>query len=170
MSWNERIFGNAVGERIVKTVFDEHKEQATIHFASGATLALSLDGDCCSRSYFTNEAQFADLIGATATKIEERNEFPEGFQEYDLENTDSLSWHFLVFTTDKGHFTIDWRNDSNGYYDGSLSAEYVGPPHGPWTPAEAFKRGLIDRVEAAVQSDQAAENGLPESACIDWKS
>jgi len=29
-----------------------------------------------------------------------------------------VSAHFLVIDTDKGGYSIAWRNDSNGYYDG----------------------------------------------------
>ena len=41
------------------------------------------------------------------------------------EGEDSVSGHCIVFTTDQGHETIDWRNDSNGYYDGSASFNIV---------------------------------------------
>ena len=33
----------------------------------------------------------------------------------------------ILITTDKGHITVDWRNDSNGYYDGTIRASLVTP-------------------------------------------
>lgn len=35
-----------------------------------------------------------------------------------------IRWAFLVFETDRGHATIDWRNDSNGYYSGNVATEW----------------------------------------------
>lgn len=152
-------FRQAIGSVVARVEASTRGESATIHMHGGATLRLVLDGDCCSSSYFTKEAQFADLVGAKILAFEEVDSSPDGFEEYDLDGTDSLSWHFLKVTTDKGHVTIDWRNDSNGYYDGTLSAEYDGPPHGPFGPREMLERGLIDADEAAVLSDLCAESG-----------
>lgn len=85
----------------------------------GRTLALELQADCCSRSYFADLKQFEELVGSTILDAEER-EGP------DTENDgDVMRWHFLVLKTDKGHVTIDWRNESNGYYDGELEWSIV---------------------------------------------
>lgn len=86
----------------------------------GRRVYLTLEGDCCSTSHFTDPKQFQDLVGTTIHTVEDRegqshNNLPEP------EGACSISWHFLVFTTSAGHVTIDWHNDSNGYYDGSLS-------------------------------------------------
>lgn len=35
-------------------------------------------------------------------------------------------WYFLVFFTSGGHVTIDWRNDSNGYYAGTICLSVKG--------------------------------------------
>lgn len=101
---------------------------AVLAFAGGGRLELELDGDCCSHSYFVEPAQFGELLGATIQAAEERDgvgvlDPPPRPEEpfYD----DQLSPHFLVFTTDKGHVTIDWRNSSNGYYDGSVIWRFV---------------------------------------------
>jgi hypothetical protein len=116
----------AVEKQTVQKEDQPDIDQVILTLADGRTLWLALDGDCCSHSYYADPKQFDELIGATIQQIEER----DGKEEQGGE----VSWHFLVFTTDKGHVTIDWRNDSNGYYDGSVHpslhapVDYAGRP------------------------------------------
>lgn len=113
-----------VGATVLSVEADE--DWASLKFADGRVLRFRLEGDCCSSSYFTApKEQFGELVGARIHEIEERQQFPDDkndIEKYPQEGGD-ISWHFLVFTTDKGHVTIDWRNDSNGYYDGSIHPE-----------------------------------------------
>ncbi len=88
---------------------------------------LWLDADCCSNSFFTDMTQFDELVGATIVEFEERHgKSREDLKEDNLRD-ECPSWHFLVIKTDKGHVTIDWRNDSNGYYDGILNLNLLKP-------------------------------------------
>lgn len=116
MGWvrNEDVFKACVGRTVVKT------RGETLYLDDGNKLHLELYGECCSQSFFTDLKQFEELEGAKILNIEER----EGQSDNNLPEPegDVISWHFLVFTTDKGHVTIDWHNESNGYYDGSLTA------------------------------------------------
>lgn len=92
----------------------------------GRAIALSLEAGCCSKSHFTDASQFAELVGTEILDAEEReggvNSYYDGkpLTDPDEYADEVQKWHFLIFTTNKGHVTIDWRNDSNGYYDGSL--------------------------------------------------
>ncbi len=98
----------------------------TLYTSDGSAYSLTLDGDCCSRSYFTPEAlqELKSLEGSTILEVDDRaGPSKDGLPETDGSN--DVSWHFLVFVTDKGHVTVDWRNDSNGYYDGSVIFEKV---------------------------------------------
>lgn len=96
------------------------KDTARLLLDDGRVLQLQLDAECCSSSYFADRQQFDDLIGATIRAVELRG----GKTERD-EDGDKIEWAFLVFTTDRGHVTIDWRNDSSGPYSGWLTAEIV---------------------------------------------
>ncbi len=122
--WDEFYNGDptpAYGRKVVSLERPPHvNEEVTINFESGPSLKLELEGDCCSKSFFTDLGQFEELIGSTITNIEQRDNEKRTVQlEEDEWVHDSVqNWHFLIFTTDKGHVTIDWRNDSNGYYDG----------------------------------------------------
>lgn len=80
-------------------------------------VVLRLEGDCCSRSYFKDDAELRALVGAGKITSAELREL--GALESDT-GGDVTRCHALVITTEKGSFTIDWRNDSNGYYDGTL--------------------------------------------------
>lgn len=128
-SWGDdaKTYEAVKGAKVDRVVADKN-DAVTLMLAGGRALRLALDGDCCSSSYYTDPRQFDELIGATIQCIEERDgESREGLDAEDIrraeenkEYRESVSWHFLVFTTDKGHVTVDWRNDSNGYYDGSV--------------------------------------------------
>jgi hypothetical protein len=88
----------------------------SLYLDDGSLAMFGLDGDCCSTSTFEDKRQFLELNGAKIQGVEERsnadrNLSPEG-------NGGETDWSFLVFITSVGHVTIDWRNDSNGYYGG----------------------------------------------------
>lgn len=104
---------------VVESITVDSTHEVYLNLKDGRKVHLELFGDCCSGSYFTDTKQFDELIGATIQEVEERwgksdNNLPEP-------DGDDIKWHFLVFTTNKGHITIDWHNDSNGYYDGTLN-------------------------------------------------
>lgn len=63
------------------------------------------------------------LKGQRIIEVEERNlgEVPSDREE------EVVIGHVLVFKMDGGHQTIDWRNNSNGYYDGTASLTLVAP-------------------------------------------
>jgi hypothetical protein len=114
-------------------VTSDYADCVTLEFDTGPKVRFTLDGDCCSHSYFTPEgiSAFKELIGSTIQSVEEvdnHDGLGESFYPSSSPESDSTSWHFLKFTTSKGHITVDWRNDSNGYYDGVLYINYQDPP------------------------------------------
>lgn len=158
MMWREdvkKVLDSVAGQVVVYAKADGSK--AVLRFVGGGRLTLELEGDCCSQSYFTKEAQFADLVGAKIIAVEEVEQ-PDDFVEYNTENTESLIWSFLKFTTDKGHFTVDWRNDSNGYYSGWLESKFEPGPGLPLADT-IFCVGM-DATSAAVWSDYCADHGV----------
>lgn len=101
----------AIGKVIESVSFDS--EQGTLFFTDGSSLRLTLDADCCSYSYFTEDAlEEAKHLAGEIRAIEDR------FNEED--GTHENKYYFLTFVTSKGHVTLDWRNESNGYYGGSV--------------------------------------------------
>jgi hypothetical protein len=118
---------------------------ATIYLDDGKAFEFSLYGDCCrSSSNFTPEGleAFRELIGTTILRVEDRAAPREGLADAPTAGEDQARerrliekyppleydrWHFVVFRTNKGHVTIDWRNESNGYYDGGCSLVEAAP-------------------------------------------
>ncbi len=116
MGWRDGSFEAVRGRKVIAV------EESTLFLEDGGAFRFDLEGDCCSTSSFTAEglAAFGELVGATIASVEDRgDEEREAVCSEKYPASDVDSWHFLVFTTDKGHVTVDWRNESNGYYDGT---------------------------------------------------
>ncbi|MBU1767943.1 MAG: hypothetical protein KJ648_07565 [Candidatus Omnitrophica bacterium] len=96
----------------------ETAETRVVITTDKGTLVGVLEGECCSESFFTDPTQFHPLVGSRLLAVEDRSEGTPSFCA--PARQESMIWSFLVFTTDRGHVTIDWRNDSNGYYSGEL--------------------------------------------------
>lgn len=126
---------------------------ATVFLEDGRAFMFDLDGDCCSSSDYTPEglAAFAELPGATIASIEERNGTSTDGLEEKYPASDVDSWHFLVITTNKGHVTIDWRNSSNGYYDGTCFLVEAKPLHPVVNDAILEGRGVAE-VRAMIDA------------------
>ena len=104
----------------VVSVDTKDSERVKLMLSDGREATFGLDADCCSHSYFTDLGQFHELAGGLILNAEERHGVGSGDSRDVGDDNNCISWHFLVFMTSHGHVTIDWRNDSNGYYDGSL--------------------------------------------------
>lgn len=151
-------YANLIGHKVV------YVEGAGLWLADGSAWEFTLDADCCSHSAFTVEglAALKELTGSTILEVEDRdggvtgeaNETHEASKgdvpawAHNYNDDYCQSWHFLVFKTDRGHVTVDWRNESNGYYDGSC---YLNPSakrlSGPCL--DAALEGRVDLVAAA---------------------
>ena len=77
---------------------------------------VNVEGDCCSSSWI--ESVELPALGFPATVVSVENiEMPDLGQpdEYDY-----IQYYGCKIVTDKGEIVIDYRNESNGYYGGSL--------------------------------------------------
>lgn len=102
------------GPVIENVVADESRVR--IVTADGPALVIELVGDCCSRSYFeTNSLLDArSLLGERLIGVRRA---ASGLPNVSDENS-ATRYHAIVVRTDQQSITIDWRNESNGYYDG----------------------------------------------------
>lgn len=142
-----------VGRIVVLVDVTGGDSSAEIFLDSGDAFRFELYGDCCSSSHFTADAlaQFRELIGARILAVEDRTNDEPAPSLNEANPGDVNSWHFLVFTTDRGHVTIDWRNDSNGYYDGMLSMQSIAGLN-----VAAHDAALAGHVEVAARLRKAA--------------
>lgn len=95
--------------------------------------SINVDGDCCSRSIFYELVVPDGALGSPIIDIREYDkEFADteesaldkiksGTMAEFAENTDCLSIWDVTFRTEAGIIIFRHMNDSNGYYDGSIS-------------------------------------------------
>lgn len=131
-----------VGRTVTAIELDEADESIRFTFADGVQQAFTTDGDCCSHTWINDLIGVESLIGHEITAVEETDlPEPEGdrVKGYDEYAPDVLADYSLKIATSRGYFDLIYRNDSNGYYGGSLFATENGA--GPWrTVTEDFSR------------------------------
>lgn len=94
-------------------------DQLRIISTDGHEVRIDLEGDCCSSSFFDDFSLIdaRGLMGERLMSIEDTGRDEPENDPY-KEGCDVIEYHALVVRTDKQSITIDWRNDSNGYYSG----------------------------------------------------
>lgn len=96
------------------------------------------DGDCCSHSWIESLDTPSMLIGSEVVSVEDIDMPDLG----DLPDHDVMSYYGLKITSKKGSCVIDYRNDSNGYYGGSIAWDeynHYGGVHGQNKSLEHWK-------------------------------
>ena len=107
-----------IGSTILSVEIAEDRKALRFSTSMGEVIA-KMDGDCCSNIW----VEHIDLpaLGFPAKVIEVR--------DLDLDRREEAGYEVTEFygceiKTDKGDMTIDYRNESNGYYGGNI--------HWPW--------------------------------------
>lgn len=95
----------------------------------GHEVRVELEGDCCSRSFFDNYSLIdaRGLMGERLVDIEDVDRTAPESDPY-KDGCDVIEYHALIIRTDKQSITVDWRNDSNGYYSGTAHIFFDGEP------------------------------------------
>jgi hypothetical protein len=83
-------------------------------------MAVPVDADCCSYTWVESIELPALGFPALVTAVDDLD-MPEGKPSTFHKDPCSLRFYGCKITTDRGEIVIDYRNDSNGYYGGSLS-------------------------------------------------
>jgi hypothetical protein len=94
--------------------------QALLFQTTDGDLEVGVDADCCSYTWVEHIELPALGFPALVTAVEELD-LPEGKPSEFHKDPDSLAFYGCKISTDRGEIVIDYRNDSNGYYGGSLS-------------------------------------------------
>ena len=94
----------------------------------GEVYKMCHDQDCCESVVIDDICgDLDDLIGSPivrATEDTNENESPDDLKHRERD-FDSFTWTFYNMATKKGHVTIRWIGDSNGYYSESVDFELV---------------------------------------------
>lgn len=111
-----------VGKTITAIDIAEDREALRFVLADGE-LIVRTDADCCSYTWIEHVELPALGFPAVVVAIEDLD-MPDGAPSEFRKDPDSLQFYGCKITTDRGEIAIDYRNDSNGYYGGSLSWPY----------------------------------------------
>jgi hypothetical protein len=110
--------------------------QALLFQTTDGDIKVNVDADCCSYTWV--EAIELPALGfpALVTTVDDLILPENTFQLCSTFHPDSdyLQFYGCKISTDHGEIVIDYRNDSNGYYGGSLS----------W-PGDYFYGGVFDQ-------------------------
>ena len=112
-------FSELKGETLKATTgMHDGSEKVEFVTESGRTFTLYHGQDCCE-SVDLNEVvgDPADLIGSPITMAEESSNSDNPPGEY----AESWTWTFYKLATVKGHVTLRWLGQSNGYYSESVT-------------------------------------------------
>ena len=105
-----------VGRTVKQVAISKDKSEITFTFTEGEPLVLEAYGDCCSHTYIEGIDTPDNLLGVVRSV--EHVDMPEPRKEKD--DCEVTDYYGMRIVTDKGHAVIDYRNDNNGYYGGSL--------------------------------------------------
>lgn len=94
--------------------------QALRFILADGEVVVDVDADCCSYSWIEHVELPALGFPATVVSVDDI-EMPDGTASPFHPDTDVLAFYGCKIVTDRGEIVIDYRNDSNGYYGGSLS-------------------------------------------------
>jgi len=97
-------------------IFDIIEEPNSLTFKSfGGIFKLCHEQDCCETVYISEIV--GDLNDLKDTPILLAEEVSSSMEEpKPSEWSESWTWTFYKFSTIKGHVTIRWLGESNGYY------------------------------------------------------
>lgn len=128
-----------IGRALIKVELAEDREAIRFTLADGEVIARC-DADCCSHTWIEAVENTVTSFPATVLAVE-----PLALTVWGTEDETHAEWdggnlvrfYGCKVTTDRGLLIIDYRNESNGYYGGSLV----------W-PDERFYGGVYDQQTA----------------------
>lgn len=95
--------------------------QALLFQTRDGDILVRVDADCCSYTWVESVELPALGFPAVVTAVEDL-EMPEQAEPSKFHtDPEVLVFYGCKISTDRGEIVIDYRNDSNGYYGGSLS-------------------------------------------------
>lgn len=126
-----------VGKTLTGVMIADDKEAILFQTTDGDIVARC-DGDCCSHTWIENVENTIASFPAVVTGARDVDMPDHGQPEYG-----AIAYYGFTISTDKGSLVIDYRNESNGYYGGSLSwpddGYYYGGVYGQNISKEQWK-------------------------------
>jgi hypothetical protein len=104
-----------IGRRIVSAVPSASMTELKFTFADGSAVLMHHEQNCCESVWLADVTglDLADLAGAEILAAV----VVSGEDERDYSDRDYYkTWSFYNLVTSKGHVTLRWNTQSNGYY------------------------------------------------------
>lgn len=116
-------FKPLIGARVFNILTDPAHSYLLFRTSAGE-FCFATDADCCSNTWVEHFSGIGNLLGRQIVSIDDLD-MPEQPEWEDAErrrgnHLDVVSYYGLKFTTSAGEAVLDYRNDSNGYYGGSM--------------------------------------------------
>lgn len=109
-----------IGKTIQEIWISPNKIDIAFVVDGGQVMGFAAEGDCCSSSWFENISGVNTAKGAKVIAVEEVNlgeiDHPDDGQSYDCLRAYSTK----IKLEGRPDLEIEYRNDSNGYYGGSI--------------------------------------------------
>lgn len=121
-----------IGKTIVEMKIAEDNQALLFVTAEGEKLIARVDADCCSHTWIESVEMPALGLPYSVIAVEDLDMGKEPLSDDDFE---CLQFYGAKIVTDKGDMIIDYRNESNGYYGGSIS----------WPGDKYFYGGVFDQ-------------------------
>lgn len=131
-----------IGKRLIGVDLADDKKAIRFHVEGSAPVVAWCDAECCSETWIESVEMPALGLPATVTAVGDLDMPDLG----DLPGRDCMAYYGFKISTDRGEIVIDYRNESNGYYGGtlewSLATRYEGvfkqaELTGKWRPIAA---------------------------------
>lgn len=106
-----------IGKKIVAMKIATDKGAILFMVESGENLVAKVDADCCSHTWIESIEMPALGLPFTITAVED---LEMGKDSVSDDQYECLQFYGAKIITDKGDMVIDYRNESNGYYGGSI--------------------------------------------------
>lgn len=121
MGWNYTPFETLIGKTLVKIGGASVGSESIEFHTADEAFTMSHSQECCENVQVEEvHGDISDLIGTPILLAEavKSADVPEGWtRDYAPE---SATWTFYKLATVKGHVTIRWVGESNGYYSTSV--------------------------------------------------
>ena len=105
-----------VGKKVTAVYVADDKHAIRFDVEGADPIIAKVDADCCSHTWIEYVETPENLLG-TVTAVEDLD-MPQ--KDYDTQKYDCLTFYGCKLSTEKGSCLLDYRNESNGYYGGSL--------------------------------------------------
>lgn len=131
-----------VGKRIKEIYLANDNQAIKFVLNNEKEIVARADDDCCSYTWIENIDGIEQILNSPIVSVEDI-ELPER-ESIKHPDSDVVAYYGLKIISEKGFATIDYRNDSNGYYGGDLSwpgdNRYYGGVHGQNVSTEIWNK------------------------------